>query len=200
MDDAYRLIRAFFDSTSEGLKVLNSEPELINARTEHLGETPLHYLAVENQLEAVQALVTRGADVNTVSDVGGTPLSETASLGHANIVGFLLSVGAKLDLQGQDEPTLSQAVSSGSSEIVRMILNAGADINIKNDLDETPLHVAASKNNVEMVRLLVSAGADASARCIFDRTPLDVARNSGAAAAEAELSGTDKSGTDNNMF
>ncbi len=66
MDDVYRLIRAFFQSTPEGLKLINAEPELINARTQHLGETPLHYLAVENKLEAVQALVIRGAEVNTV--------------------------------------------------------------------------------------------------------------------------------------
>ena len=186
MDEANRLIKAFFHSISEGRSMLNSEPALIEARTS-LGETPLHYLAVENQLEAVQALVARGAEVNTVSDVGGTPLSEAASLGHARMVKYLLSVGAGTSLEGQTEPALNEAVRSGSLEIARVLIESGADVNARNDVGECALHIAAEKNNIEMVRLLVTAGADLNSKRIFDETPLDIAIRLGASNAEAEL-------------
>jgi ankyrin repeat protein len=81
MDDSYRLITAFFSSLDDGLRLLRSEPALMEAKT-GLGETPLHYLAVENQLEAVRSLVEHGADVDTINECGGTPLSEAALLGY----------------------------------------------------------------------------------------------------------------------
>ncbi|MBP6002560.1 MAG: ankyrin repeat domain-containing protein [Pyrinomonadaceae bacterium] len=187
MDDAYRLIVAFCKSTVEGQSLLAAEPDLAVART-GLEETPLHYLAVENQLEAVQVLVAFGSDINTLNHFGATPLSDAASLGHAEIVKFLLSAGAKIGVDGQDEPTLIRAVSSGSVETVHMLLDAGADVDVRNDLDETALHIAAEKDHIEIIRLLVSAGADLNARANFDKTPLMAAEWAGANLAAEELS------------
>lgn len=185
--DAERLIRAFFSSISEGLRLLDEEPKLIVARN-GLGETALHYLAVENQIDAARTLVTRGADVNTLSDVGGTPLSEAASLGYVDLVKYLLSVGARLKVDGQHEPTIHQAVRSGKPEMVKLILEAGAEVNEIASLDETPLHLAAEEDaNAEIVRILVAAGADLQAMRIFDETPLAVAQRTGAAKVAQEL-------------
>ena len=89
IEGAKRLIDAFFESVDEGLRLLKAEPDLISVR-DGLGETPLHYLAVENQLSAVRALVEHGAEVNTLNECGGTPLSEAASLGHVELVKYLL--------------------------------------------------------------------------------------------------------------
>jgi ankyrin repeat protein len=74
-DDAYRLIRACCHSRADAISLLEKEPNLLSART-GLGETPLHYLAVENKIEAVQLLIGHGAEVNTINECGGTPLSE----------------------------------------------------------------------------------------------------------------------------
>lgn len=185
MDDAYRLIAAFCQSTADGLGLLAAEPHLALART-GLDETPLHYLAVENQLEAVQILVKSGADVNTLNHCGATPLADAASLGHAKLVKYLLSHGAKLAVDGQDEPTIIRAASSGSLETVQLLLDAGADVNLRGDLEETALHIAAEKDNLELVRLLVRSGADLNSRA-FDKTPLIAANWAGATLAAEEL-------------
>jgi uncharacterized protein len=178
--DARRLIRAFLNSMEQGLGMLREEPSLISSR-DGLGETPLHYLCVENHLEAVQALVRYGAEVNTVNDCGGTPLSEAASLGNADLVSYLLSVGAKLWVQEQTEPSLHEAVRGGNLEIVKMLIHAGANVNGENDLDETPLHIAAQEDkNIEIVHLLLASGANVNATRIFDQTPLQVAEEHGA--------------------
>jgi ankyrin repeat protein len=70
-----------------------------------------------------------------------------------------------------------------------MLIEAGADVNMANDLDETPLHIIASRKNgnVEVVRLLVESGADLNAKRIFDETPLLVAEYAGATAIVEEL-------------
>lgn len=185
--DAVRLIRAFFVSIDEGLELLAKEPHLIKSR-DGLGETPLHYLSVENQLEAVRALTKCGAEVNTVSACGGTPLSEAASLGYMEIVRFLLSAGAQLHVPGQTEPVLHEAVRSKKAEMVRLLVEAGADVNAVSDLGETPLHLAADSDEcLEIVQVLVTAGADPKAKCVFDETPLAAARRSGASRIVDEL-------------
>ena len=187
IDDAKRLIAAFLESVDEGLRLLKAEPDLISAR-DGLGETPLHYLAVENQLDAVRALVERGAEVNTLNECGGTPLSEAASLGYLELVKYLLSVGAKLRIEGQKEPILHEAVRSESAELVNLLLEAGAEVNAANDIRQTPLHLAAQDDkNLELARLLIKFGADINAKGLFDETALAVAQRSGASAIAAEL-------------
>jgi len=186
-EDAGRILRAFFTSVEEGLRLLDAEPDLMNTRTA-LGETPLHYLAVEDHIEAIKALVERkGADVNTLNDFGGSPLSEAAGLGYIDLVKYLLSVGAKLQLPEQKESVLHAAVRSGSTELVKVILDAGAAVNDVESLDETALHVAAEDDRVEIVRVLLAAGADPNAKRIFDETPIDVATRCGATKVQHEL-------------
>ena len=114
-EDAERILRALFTSVEDGLRLLDAEPGLLDTRT-GLGETPLHYLVVESHIEAIKALVERkGADVNTLNDFGGSPLSEAAGLGYVELVKYLLSVGAKLQLSEQKESVLHAAVRSGSA-------------------------------------------------------------------------------------
>lgn len=186
-EDAGRILCAFFTSVEDGLRLLEAEPGLINTRT-GLGETPLHYLAVEDHIEAIKALVERkGANVNTLNDFGGSPLSEAAGLGYVNLVKYLLSVGAKLQLPEQKESVLHAAVRSGSTELVKVILDAGAAVNDVESLDETALHIAAEDDHVEIVRILLAAGADPNAKRIFDETPIDVATRCGATKVQDEL-------------
>lgn len=192
MEDANSLIAAFFKSKAEGLRLLSAAPELITART-GLGETALHYLAVENQLDSVRTLVERGAELNTIDECGGTPLSEAALLGYVELVQYLLSVGAHINVEGQSEPTLNNGTSSGKAEVVRLLLKAGADVNITNDIGETPLHIAARKDDLELVQLLVESGADIRANRIFDETPLKVAEYAGAMATAKYLSQLERS-------
>jgi ankyrin repeat protein len=184
---AHRVIAAAFESPDSMLDLVRAEPHLLEART-GLGETPLHYLVVENQLRAVLLLVEAGAAVNIVSSVGGTPLSEAASLGYVEMVEYLLARGASLWLPGQNEPTLHEAVKGGAAHIVKMLLNAGAAIDEQNDLKEAAVHLAAeSDERLGALEVLISAGADLSFQTLFDETPLDVALREGCDACAKAL-------------
>ena len=177
--DARGLVHACFESLDAAKALLDLDPGIVRAR-DGLGETALHYLVVENQLEAVQLLHERGATVNTVSDVNGSPLSEAASLGYEAMVAWLLAQGAEIELEGQGEPTLLNAVTSGNAAIVAMLLAAGANVAIVNDVRQTALHLAAETDERLLVtELLLDAGADLDALHWGD-TPLDVAIDNGA--------------------
>lgn len=177
---ARRLVDACFDSLDAAAALLDVEPTLLFAR-DGLGETALHYLAVENQLEAVKWLFARGATLDTVSNVQGSPLSEASSLGDEELVAWLLDQGAAVDLPGQGEATLIEAPRSGNAAIVARLLAAGADVAVVNGIGETAMHVAcAQDSDLAVVETLLAAGAPIDAHRIFDVTPLDVAIESGA--------------------
>ncbi|WP_373716039.1 ankyrin repeat domain-containing protein [Roseateles sp.] len=189
MDDerVVKVVKGFFSSLHEGLAALAIDPSAIHARTS-LGETPLHFLCVENQIDAVQALIQRGADVNTVNEVGSTPLSDACSLAYLDLVRLLLASDAVLWLDGQHDPTLHQAVRGGDVEIVRLILDAGANVNELADLSEAPLHLAVEDDKVEIAELLLARGADPALKRIFDESALDVALLHGSERCLALLS------------
>ena len=176
-NDARRLVQACFDSVEEGRALLRREPALLGALT-GLGETPLHYLVVEDQLEAVKMLVEEGAQINTLNRFGNSALAEAASLGYTALVDWMLANGAKLSLPGQSDPTLSEAVNGGHADTVRLLLEADADPNAADRIRYTPLHAAAARDKlVEIIPILVAAGAKIDRVGLFDETPLDHARS-----------------------
>jgi len=74
-------------------KLVADHPESLNLRT-GLGETALHYLAVENYADAVQLLIDLGADVNVRNNFGKSPLQEAIQVGAAQTVEMLRRAGA----------------------------------------------------------------------------------------------------------
>jgi hypothetical protein len=96
----------------------------VNAEN-HLGETPLMYLAVVGETARAQALIKRGAQVNRL---GWAPLHYAASRGHLDTVKMLLANGAQVNAPGPDGTSaLMMAAFSGEQPIVQTLLNAGAD-------------------------------------------------------------------------
>lgn len=190
--DAKGLIAAAFSSLDEMQALISLQPRLIYERI-GLEETPLHYLAVENQIEAVQLLIEHGAEVNVVNQFGETPLSASASLGYFEMVVYLIESGALPQIQGQETLTLHEAVISGDANIVSRVLAAGALIDQQDSLSETALHLAAeSDNRLEILHVLLAAGANTKLKRIFGETAHDVAIQSGAKLCSAALAIADK--------
>jgi ankyrin repeat protein len=173
---AETLIKACFDDLEKAETLIHHDPEIIYAK-DGLGETALHYLAVENQIEAVKFLYEKGADLNTVSECGGTPLSEAASLGYVELVRWLLENGARIDGEfGVGDPILHEAVRSGNAEIVKLLVEFGASIYAKNDLNESPLHASAADDDwLDVTKYLIETGATIDEEGCSNDTPLLVA-------------------------
>jgi ankyrin repeat protein len=169
-----RLVQAFDSSLEEGVAVLATDPAAVHLKTS-LGETALHLACFDSPIAAVQELIRRGAEVDTLSDCGSTPLSDAASIGRVELVRLLLDSGASLWLDGQLEPTLHQTVRGGHVDAVRLILEAGANVNQQADFADTPLHLAAEDDCLEIAHLLLEHGADPNLQNSYDGTALDVA-------------------------
>jgi ankyrin repeat protein len=128
----YEFRDAVFADRASAEKLLAKDPQLIAVRSS-IGETAMHYLAVEDELESVEWLLDRGADVNTRNDFGETPLMNAASLGYFKMCELLLKRGADLEARDSSEETaISKAAQSGEKSVLMMLLGllpAGADIN-----------------------------------------------------------------------
>ena len=141
----------------------------------------LHAAALHSELEALNALIKRGAQID---------LPVAAALGRLEEASRLLP-----DTTSEDRHlALTLAADFGHVEIVRLLLDAGEDPNRYNPLGghshTTPLHQAAGRGHVEVVRLLVERGARLDLKDILWRaTPADWARHAGKTEIESYLRG-----------
>jgi hypothetical protein len=143
--------------------------------------------ALHGELEAVNALIGRGARVN---------LPVAAALGHLEDFRRLLPNADSRDRH----LALALASQFGRVEIARLLLDAGEDPNRYNPVGghshSTPLHQAAAAGYVELVRLLVERAARLDLKDIlWQGTPADWARHEGRTEIEAYLRAQDKERT-----
>jgi len=73
-------------------KLVKDHPGVLNLRT-GIGETALHYLAVENHADAVQLLIDLGADVNVKNEFGKSALEEAMQVEAKQTVEVLRRAG-----------------------------------------------------------------------------------------------------------
>ena len=135
--------------------------------------------ALHGELEAVTALIRRGAKIDL-------PLA--AALGRIEDVRKLLTGASREDRH----LALTTAADFGHAGFVRLLLDAGEDPNRYNPVGghshTTPLHQAAGRGHQEVVRLLVERGARLDLKDILWRATLaDWARHAGKTEIEAYL-------------
>jgi ankyrin repeat protein len=128
---------------------------------------PLVDACAEGDLKTVRSLVKSGVPVNAIGSkhTGYYPLHAAAKAGHENIVKYLLSTGARVDVrteaqleQRADTPLLI-AVDKGHLKTVRALVEAGADVNAHSRQRNTPLGRAIQRNNHALIDYLVAHGA-----------------------------------------
>jgi hypothetical protein len=141
--------------------------------------TAIEAAALHGELEAVNALIGRGARIN---------LPVSAALGQIEDFRRLLP-----DADSRDRHlALALASQFGRVEIVRLLLDAGEDPNRYNPLGghshTTPLHQAAGAGFFELVRLLVDRGARLDLKdVLWQGTPAGWARHAGRTEIEEYL-------------
>src|SRR6266516_5063209 len=81
--------------------LLEKDPRLIDERN-GIGESVLHFLAVENNQPAVEWLHARGADLNATNEFGLPLLFEVAQLEYRDLFLWLVQQGADADKKKLD--------------------------------------------------------------------------------------------------
>lgn len=68
-----------------------------------LGETMLHWYAIEGEPHVLEKIIALGFDVNTTNSFGRSPLFECVTIDRWNIVELLLAHGARTDIKDQND-------------------------------------------------------------------------------------------------
>jgi len=159
------------------IRMLISVGADVNARNNADRRTPL-MLAAANSLspEIVTLLLKKGAEVNTSTTNGFTPLMIAASR-TPELVSLLLANGAEIEARTvRNETPLMLAVWDSPAEIGTLLIEAGADVNAKDVDGLTPLMKTARFSAIPAITsLLIEKGADVNANDMFGRTPLMLA-------------------------
>jgi ankyrin repeat protein len=85
----------------EAATIINVNRNILDERNS-IGETVLHYLAVENDLDGVSWLKLHGASLNTQNDFGSPPVFEVALLGYKRLLKWFIENGADLSLKDKE--------------------------------------------------------------------------------------------------
>ena len=128
-----------------------------------------------NDVTAIQNLVSSGADVNAEDDQGLTVLMCAVATSHnLDITRMLLEAGANVNARTEGGVSaLVYAVFIGNTEAVRMLLEAGANVNIRDSLGRPFLNsVVQVLDNSDVICLLLNAGADIDAQDTIGTTAL----------------------------
>ena len=157
------------------LAALCAAPSLWSVVVAAAADSPVADAAIRGDVEAVRALLERGADVQTARPDGMTALHWAAMRSDLEMAEMLLYAGANLEATtriGHHTP-LHVAGRSGQAPVVQALLEAGADPHALSASGATPLHLAAQAGNAAAVAALVDHGADVNAReRTWGQTPL----------------------------
>jgi ankyrin repeat protein len=89
----------------------------------------LRKAAEKGQTEKVQAILEKGAGVNSTDKAGNTALILSAKSGHIETVKLLLDKGADVNAMNKSNRTaLIEAAFSEHFEILKLLLDKGADL------------------------------------------------------------------------
>ena len=117
-----------------------------------------------NSLEALDALLKKGAKPNTTSKYSScTTLHFAAQFGHRQIVQRLLNdKNLLIDSTDQQGMTaLQMAISRGYEEICKDLVNKEASVTITTAKGQNCLHLAAASGNPNIVSLIIQSGKPA---------------------------------------
>jgi ankyrin repeat protein len=119
----------------------------------------------KGDLAEATRLLNSGADVNTKTEYGWTPLMWAASKGYQEISKMLLNKGADTNAQDNEGRTaLVEAALCRRLSVVKLLLDNGADVNAKSKHGRTALMMLdAETDRSDVVKLLLDKGADINA-------------------------------------
>jgi ankyrin repeat protein len=129
----------------EGTAPVAYDPEQLPASYANGGFTPLHFAAREGELEAAQALLAAGAEIDAIAADGKNALGLAIYNGHYEVASLLIEAGADVNRpDAEGFPPLFWAVDRRNMEwnpgfpwaqtadplpLIRQLLDAGADVN-----------------------------------------------------------------------
>ncbi|RTE76955.1 hypothetical protein BHE90_008575 [Fusarium euwallaceae] len=138
----------------------------VNKRTMN-GWTPLHWAARRGDATDIETLIEAGAEVDSQSSAGVTPLLNACSTANLAAVRALLDRGAAIGHRDKRLATCLHFAAQSKVENVSLLsflISRGAKVNAQNVEKAVPLACAVMANRPKLVSLLLQNGADATNR------------------------------------
>lgn len=170
--------------TAHATERSNSMMDLSHQRTDHV-MTPLSDLsgtsaadklvreAALGRLEYVKQYLDSHPDQVDCMSAGKSALQVAAHQGHINIIKYLLSVRANVNIVDKEgDSTLHYAAFGNQPEIMRTLLMNGAHIDVVNSSRCSALHISAHKKPPHCVKVLLEFGANVNIQDSYGDTAL----------------------------
>jgi ankyrin repeat protein len=125
----------------------------VTADPEH--RTPLHYAALQNNRELLEALIGNGADPDAKDRLGFTPLHLAAQEWAVDAAKSLLDHGASVDpsnIYGNTPLFVAVFSSRGRAEIIDLLRRYGADPTKVNVSGQNPVGLARLIGSYDVAR------------------------------------------------
>jgi ankyrin repeat protein len=147
---------------------------------------PLHVAAEFGPLADIEGILKRDEKaINSLDEMGNTPLNCAVVQEREDVADFLLAHGADPNIPNRNGLTpLEQASSRGKEAglaLAKLLIAHGAQINPTNktEFSTPPLEWAVSSDNLELVNLLLAHGASVKSATTNGDTPLHTAAERG---------------------
>lgn len=136
---------------------LIQQGQSIYAKTGVFEFTPFHMAIFKGHTQVADLLLSKGANINEVSNFNQTALHWAAFMGETASVKFLIQKGADLEkLTDQGTTALHSAALMGNLEIVKLLIRNGALSSKKTKNGQTAKDLAKSNGKKEVARFLSS--------------------------------------------
>ncbi|OXU20262.1 hypothetical protein TSAR_004779 [Trichomalopsis sarcophagae] len=148
----FQIVECFLDHGSNVNDVFELPDNLICPKR----STPLHMAISQKNLETINLLLDRDADVNYVNGNKESSLHLACREDSAEVVKMLIEYKAKINVKTKDNITpLHIAVRNGNIEIVEYLLICGAETDCQDNQGKIPLQLAVEQRHVQIVDRLL---------------------------------------------
>lgn len=150
----------------------DEKPELNSINLNELGKQLIES-AKKNNLEKVEELINRGADINFKDEFDFTPLFWAVFFEkNIDIVRLLIEKNADLNVQNKEGTPLILAVKNGNTDTALLLIEKNANFNIQDNDGYDALYWAIHFNEKKVLRELIKSGANLNAQNNFGGTAL----------------------------
>lgn len=155
------------------LNILRTEFRyLILSTTFHNSKNGLIISVEEGHINVAEILLNFGIRIDYRDKSGKTALIHATILRNRDMVTFLLSRGADINIKVANNSSLMYAISNQDIEMVKLLLENKADVDFENSNRITPLIKATKKWNIDILKLLLETGIDINFKNSSGVTPL----------------------------
>lgn len=138
--------------------------------------SPLHYAVMYNDLEMINVLIKRNANLNLKEEQGRTALHYAVFLGAWDAATCLMENGSDIYTRNKNESSLLHTVAMhGDNTFIDELVKRHIKINAYDNIENTPLHYACAYNNPYTIYFLIKKGAEVNASNHDGETPLHLA-------------------------